>query len=275
VATTTDLASLAQAVGGARIAVSSLLPAGLDPEEYQARPRDVERLRNADAVVRVGVDYDLWLDRLLAQAQNAALARGAPGYIDASQAIALLDVRGASVGPGHPHGSGNPHYWLDPANAEIITGTLLEALAQLDPSGAKQYESRRLEFLGRLAARRREWESRMAPFRAKPLIAYHNSWAYLARRFRFNVAGFIEPKPGVPPTPSHLAGLLRTMRERDIRIIVRQPHEGAKNAEFLAARSGATVVVLAASVGAVPEARDYLALLDYDIDILAKALSAP
>ena len=109
VATTPDLASLAEVVGGERVAVSSIVPPGLDPEEYQPRPRDLERVRAADAVIRVGVDYDLWLDRLLLQSQNAALARGAPGYIDASVAIALLDVRGAAVGPGHQHGSG-AHY---------------------------------------------------------------------------------------------------------------------------------------------------------------------
>ena len=273
VATTPDLASLAEAVGGERVAVSSIVPPGLDPEEYQPRPRDLERLRDADAVIRVGVDYDLWLDRLLRQSQNAALVRGAPGYIDASVAIALLDVRGASVGPGHQHGSGNPHYWLDPANAEIITGNLLEALARLDPPGAKQYERRRIVFLDHLEAKRREWQKALAPYQGRSLIAYHNNWAYLARRFRLNLVGFIEIKPGVPPSPAHLAGLLRTMREKDIAIIVRQPHEPAKNTEFLASRSGAAVVVLAASVGAVPETRDYIGLLDYNVKALAAGFS--
>ncbi len=273
VATTTDLASLAEAVGGNRIAVSSLVPPNFDPEEYQSRPRDLERLRDADAVIRVGVDYDLWLDRLLAQAQNPALARGGPGYIDASVAIALLEVRGATVGPGHPHGSGNPHYWLDPANAEVITGFVLELLARIDQPGAKQYERRRIAFLERLAARQREWGKALAPFQGKPLIAYHNNWAYLARRFRLNVAGIIEMKPGVPPSPAHLAGLLRAMREKDIAIIVRQPHESAKHVEFLASRSGAVVLVLAASVGAVPEARDYIGLFDYSVGTLTAAFS--
>lgn len=273
VATTPDLASLAEAVGGERVAVSSIVPPGIDPEEYQPRPRDLERLRGADAVIRVGVDYDLWLDRLLGQSQNAALARGAPGYIDASIAIALLDVRGAAVGPGHQHGSGNPHYWLDPANAEIITGNLLEALARLDPPGAKQYERRRIAFLDRLEAKRREWQKTLAPYQGQALIAYHNNWAYLARRFRLNLAGFIEIKPGVPPSPAHLAGLLRTMREMDIAIIVRQPQEPDKNTEFLASRSGAAVVVLAASVGAVPETRDYIGLFDYNVKALAAGFS--
>jgi ABC-type Zn uptake system ZnuABC Zn-binding protein ZnuA len=273
VATTPDLASLAEAVGGERVAVASIVPPGLDPEEYQPRPRDLERLRAADAVIRVGVDYDLWLDRLLVQSKNAALARGAPGHIDTSVAIALLDVRGAAVGPGHQHGSGNPHYWLDPANAEIITGNLLDALARLDPPGAKQYERRRIVFLDRLEAKRREWQQALAPYQGRALIAYHNNWAYLARRFRLNLAGFIEIKPGVPPSAAHLAGLARTMREKDIAIIVRQPHEPAKNTEFLASRSGATVVVLAASVGAVPEARDYIALFDYNVKALAAGFS--
>ena len=273
VATTPDLASLAQAVGGERVAVSSIVPPGLDPEEYQPRLRDLERLRDADAVIRVGVDYDLWLDRLLRQSQNAALARGAPGYIDASVAIALLDVRGAAVGPGHPHGSGNPHYWLDPANAEIITGNLLEALARLDPPGAKLYERRRGVFLDRLEAKRHEWQKALAPYQGRPLIAYHNNWAYLARRYRLNLAGFIEIKPGVPPSPAHMAGLLRTMREKDIAIIVRQPHESVKYTEFLASRSGAAVIVLAASVGAVPETRDYIGLFDYNVKALAAGFS--
>jgi ABC-type Zn uptake system ZnuABC Zn-binding protein ZnuA len=273
IATTPDLASLAAAVGGGRVAVSSIVPPGLDAEEYQPRPRDLERLRDADVVIRVGVDYDLWLDRLLAQSQNTALSRRAPGYIDASVAIALLDVRGAAVGPGHPHGSGNPHYWLDPANAEIITGNLLEALARLDPPEAKQYERRRIDFLDRLAAKRREWQAALAPYQGRALIGYHNNWAYLARRFRLNLAGFIEVKPGVPPSPAHLAGLLRSMRDNDITIIVRQPNDPAKNAEFLAGRSGATVIVLAGSVGAAPQTSDYIGLIDYNVKALAAAFS--
>jgi ABC-type Zn uptake system ZnuABC Zn-binding protein ZnuA len=268
IATTPDLASLAQTIGGERLAVSSMVPPGLDPEEYQPRPRDLERLREADMVIRVGVDYDLWLDRLLLQADNAALARGAPGYIDASLAIALLDVRGSAVAPGHAHGSGNPHYWLDPANAEIVTGNLFEALLRLDPSGAKYFERRRLGFLERLEVKRREWQAALAPYQGRPLIAYHNNWAYLARRFRLDLAGFIEIKPGVPPSPAHLNALLRTMREKDINLIVRQPHEPARNAEFLASRTGAEVLVLAASVGAVPAAGDYIGLLDYDVKTL-------
>jgi ABC-type Zn uptake system ZnuABC Zn-binding protein ZnuA len=274
VATTTDLGSLAEAVGGNRITVASIVPPSTAAEEYQPRPQDLGRIRSADVLLRVGADYDLWLDRLAAQAQRPELRRGGAAHVDCSFAIALLDVRSVQVGPagGHAHGSGNPHYWLDPANAAIITGVILEALARTDPGNAKHYENARLAFLKRLEARIADWERKLAPLQGKPLIAYHNSWSYYARRFRINVAGVIESRPGIPPSPSHLAALLKLMQSQQVSVIVRQPHEPAKNADFLASRTGAKVVLLAASVGAVPEAKDYLSLFDYNAQALANAM---
>ena len=273
VTTTAELRSLVEVVGGERVAVASLVPRAMDAEEYQPRPGDLGRLKDARLVVRVGADYDLWLDRLLRQANNRALIRGGSGYVDASFGIALLEVRGAAVGAqaGHAHGSGNPHYWLDPANSEIITGFVLEALARLDPPNAKYYEARRLAFLERLATKLREWDAALAHVQGRPMLAYHNSWAYLARRFRLNIAGTIEPRSGIPPSPAHLAALLRKMSAEKIEVIVRQPFEPEKYPAFLASKSGARVVVLAASVGAVPEASDYLALFDYNVKQLAAA----
>lgn len=266
VATTADLHSLAVAVGGDAIEASFVIPAGQDPEAFQPRPQDLARLRSADAVLRVGVDYDLWLERLLRQSGNAAVQRGAPGYIDASTHVALLDVRSGGVGPsdGHAHGRGNPHYWLDPANAEMITGTILEAFARLDPANARRFEANRLAFLARLEERMPAW--RRALDRPLALIAYHDTWPYLARRFRLRFVGVIEIRPGVTPSPSHLASLARL---RDVRAIVREPHEPLRDAQFLARKTGARVVILASSVGAVPEARDYLSLIDYNVRTLA------
>src|SRR6202158_6189839 len=159
VTTTTDLRSLAEAVGGDFIDAVSLVPANFNAEEYQPKPQDVLRLKNARMLVRVGLDYDLWADRLLTQAGRGAISRGGPGYVGDSFAIAVLELRGMSVGPGdgHAHGSGNPHYWLDPRNAEIITGTILEALVRIDPAGASVYEANRLAFLARLEAKLKEW----------------------------------------------------------------------------------------------------------------------
>ena len=277
VTTTSDLSSLVEAVGGERVAATHLAPPEADVEHYQARPRDVQRLADAALVVRVGADYDLWFDPLLARAGRAELQRGGALQVDASRAIALLEVRGAAAGPGdgHAHGAGNPHYWLDPANAEIVTATLLEALARIDPAGSAYFEARRSAFVDRLRAKAGEWTALLAPLQGRPLLAQHNTWAYFARRFRLEFAGFIEPKPGVPASPAHLARLATLVRERGVLLIVRQPHESARNAEFLAGAGPARVVVLAGSVGALPQVPDYLALIDHDVRTLAAAAAGP
>jgi ABC-type Zn uptake system ZnuABC Zn-binding protein ZnuA len=274
VATTTVLRSLVEAVGGDRVTAISLVPPNADGEEYQAKPQDVLRLRNARMLVRVGLDYDLWLDRLLMQAGNREIIRRGEGYVDASLGISVLELRGMSVGPGdgHAHGNGNPHYWLDPRNAEIVTANIAEALSRHDPEHAARYEANRRAFLERLEAKLAAWEEQLAPLRTAPLVAYHNSWPYFARRFRLDVAAFIEVKPGVPPSPSHLAALMKTMRERGVRIVVREPHEPQRDVAFVAEKTGAKVVTLATAVGALPGTDDYIALFDADIAALLTAV---
>lgn len=274
VATTTDLKSLAEAVGGSRVSVTAIVPPNVDAEDYQPKPQDVARLREAALLLRVGADYDLWVDKLVAQTQRRELARGGERHVDGSFGISLLDVRGTQIGPsgGHAHGNGNPHYWLDPANAEMITGVILEALARVDAPNAKFYEAERMKFLQRLQTKLREWEKTIAPAQGKPMIAYHSTWAYFARRFRLNFVATIEPRPGVPPSPAHLAELLKIIQKHKVTIIVRQPQEPLKNAQFLAGKSGAKLLILAAGVGAVPQATDYIALFDYNINALAQAL---
>jgi ABC-type Zn uptake system ZnuABC Zn-binding protein ZnuA len=273
ITTTTDLRSLTEAVGGARVVVTNLVPAGMDAEEYQPKPQDALRLKSARAFVRVGLDYDLWADRLLISAGNPAIRRGGPGYVDASYGIATLEVRGMSVGPGdgHAHGNGNPHYWLDPHNAEVVTASVVAGLSRVDPDHAAAYEANRAAFLARLTGKRAEWERKLAPLRGMPLVAYHNSWPYLARRFRLDFVGFIEVKPGVPPSPGHLANIVRLMNQRGVKIVVREPHEPQRDVAFVAEKAGAKIATLAGSVGALPQATDYIALFDTNVDALTAA----
>ncbi len=278
VTTTADLRSLVEAVGGDRVSVLSLAPPGSDAEDYAPRPQDLDRLRAARLVVRIGLDHDLWLDRLLRRAGTPELQRGAAGYVDASSGIVLLGVKGGGLGGGpdrggHAHGVGNPHYWLDPVNAEPMTGQIVLALARLDPNHARNYEKRRIDFLARLADRVRGWQARLAPLAGKPLLAYHDHWSYFARRFRLSLAGTIEPRPGVAPSPAAMASLMRRMRDEHIGIIVRHPQDPARDADFLASRAGARVAVLAASVGDLPGARDYLTLFDTNVAALLAAAS--
>jgi ABC-type Zn uptake system ZnuABC Zn-binding protein ZnuA len=273
VTTTTVLRSLTEAVGGAHVNVISLVPGPVDAEEYQPKPQDALHLKRARMLVRVGLDYDLWADRLLAQAGNAAVLRGAEGYVDASYGIAVLDLRGMSVGPsdGHAHGSGNPHYWLDPRNAEVITANILDGLSRIDPAHAKDYEANRTAFVQRLSQKLADWQMQLQPLKGMPIVAYHDSWPYFARRFGLAFIGFVETKPGVPPAPAHLAALIGDMQARSVRVIIREPQEPERDTSFIAKRTGAAVATLATSVGGLPGADDYLSMFDVDIATLTKA----
>ena len=277
VATTGDLASLARAVVGDLAQVETIIPPAADPEAFEPRPSDLARLKGASVVVRVGLGYDHWLDKLLSMHGDAAINRGGAGYVDASVGIPLLEVKGSSVDPatrdGHAHGLANPHYWLDPANAEIITGGIAEAGIRVAPEATAKIIANRDGFLARLKADLVEWEQLLAPHRAARLVAYHNTWPYFARRFRLNVVDVIEIKEGVAPSPARLAKLAATIREHKIRVIVHEPFEPEETSQLLARRTGAIVVKLAPSVGSVPAAADFRALLDYNVTTLARALS--
>jgi ABC-type Zn uptake system ZnuABC Zn-binding protein ZnuA len=274
VATTADMAALAAAVAGESASVVSIVPAGADAEAYGPRPGDVEKLQRADVVVRVGLGYDYWLDRLLTQAANAQVMRGGDGHVDASAGIPLLDVRSASVAndSGHSHGTANPHYWLDPHNAVIITGDIAEALIRRMPAEREPIIAARQRFIAALAEHMAQWTARAAAFAGVKVIAYHDAWPYFARRFRLDIAGVIEPRPGVAPSPAHLARLVTDGRSGAVRAVVHEPAEPADASRFVAERLGVPVVVLAPSVGSLPGTDDYLALFDTNIAALVVAL---
>lgn len=274
VTTTTDLASLVQVVGGDRVSVSSIALPAQDPHAFEPRLADLQRLQDAQLVVKVGLDHDLWIDRLLAETGNPELQRGGAGYVDASTVIPLLEVRSVSLAPsdGHNHGAGNPHYWLDPVNADGITGVILEALDRLDPAHGKLYEANRLAFLADLSQKVADWQSQLAPYQGVPLIAYHNSYPYLARRFRLNIIDFIEPRPGIPPSPAHLGKLLREIKAERIPVLIREPYEPDQVPRLLSQKTGVQVVTLVSSVGATPAVPDYFSLFDYNVSALRTAL---
>ena len=276
VTTTTDLAALVAAVGGDLVAVESIVPAGADPEAFEPRPGDLGKLRQAALLVRVGLGYDYWLDRIVNLTGAKRLMRGGEAYLDASAGIPLLEIRGQSVvnEGGHAHGVANPHYWLDPENAIIVTAGIAEALVRIAPEQRDEVLANRRRFLSELESRRARWVRTLAPFAGVKLIAYHNSWPYFARRFRLDVTGFIEPRAGVAPSPAHLAKLIAAGRKAQVRAILHEPHEPEDASRFVAHKLGVPVVRLAISVGSLAGTDDYLALFDYNVATLAKALGA-
>jgi len=276
VTTTTDLAALAAVVGGDTVTVESIVPPGVDPEGFEPRPGDLARLRHADLVVRVGLGFDYWLDALTLQIGDKRLLRGGNGYLDASVGIPLLEVRAQPVTNegGHAHGVANPHYWLDPENAVIVTAGVAEALVRIAPAERSRILANRDAFLSRLEARRAAWERALGPFAGTRLIAYHNSWPYFARRFRLDFVAMIEPKAGVAPGAAHLARLIDEGRKAQVRAIVHEPYEPDDASRFVAGKLAVPFVRLAISVGSLEGTSDYLALFDYNVSALVRALAA-
>jgi ABC-type Zn uptake system ZnuABC Zn-binding protein ZnuA len=278
VATTTDLANLARSIAGDLAQVDVMIPPGADPEAFEPRPSDLAKLKGAAVVVRVGLGYDHWLDKLLAMHGDAAVNRRGAGYVDASIGIPLLEVKGRSLDPastdGHAHGLANPHYWLDPANAEVMTGAIAEAIVRIAPRMTDEIRARRADFLARLKISLAGWQGLLGPHRGAKLIAYHNTWPYFARRFRLDIVDVIESKEGVTPSPARLAKLASIVRQQKVRVILHEAFAPDDASQLLARRTGVVVVKLAPSVGSVPEASDYVSLLDYDVVTLSQALSA-
>lgn len=276
VTSTTDLASIAKAVGGSLVEVDHVSEGYQDPHFAEAKPSFILQLRRADVFAFVGLDLEIgWMSLLVDGARNPKIRPGAPGHVDVSRAIDVLDrMPGADRSQGDVHPLGNPHYWLDPANGRRIARLFERKFAELDPRNAARYTAQRQAFEERLSAAEREWQADLASIRGKPVVAFHTSWKYLAEYTGMNIIGFMEPKPGVPPSPSHLAGLILEMKRTGARAIIMEPFYSRKNAEFVASRTGARVVILPPSVGGLKDAGidDYIQLLRFDIDLLANAL---
>ncbi len=248
----------------------------MDPEAFEPRPADLEKLRNAGALVRVGLGYDFWVDALVARAGNKRLMRGGDGDVDASLGVPLLEIRGRGVvnQAGHAHGHANPHYWLDPENAIIMTAGIAEMLVRRAPEHRERIVANRERFVGKLRAQLARWTDALAPHAGSKVIAYHNTWPYFARRFRLDIVDFIEPKAGVAPSPAHLARVISKGRSKQVKAILHEPYEPENASRFVAQKLGVPLVKLATSVRSMPETADYSALIDYNVTAIARAFAA-
>lgn len=277
VTSTTDLASIAKAVGGPLVSVTHVSEGYQDPHFAEAKPSFILQMRRADIFAFVGLDLEVgWMSLLVDGARNPKIRPGAPGYVDVSKAISVLDRATGNVdrSMGDVHPLGNPHYWLDPENGRRIARLFASRFAQLDHENAPKYEANLKAFEQRLSEAERAWQSDLATIRGKPVVAFHTSWKYLAEYTDMKIVGFMEPKPGVPPSPSHLAGLIMEMKRTGAKAIIMEPFYSRKDADFVAAKTGAKVLILPPSVGGLRGAKidDYIQLLTYDIDLLAKQL---
>jgi len=275
VTSTTDLYDIAKRVGGNKIAATHIGEGYQDPHFIEAKPSFVLQLRNADVWAFVGLDLEVgWMPLLLQGARNPKLQPGQPGYVDASKVIPVLDMARGNVdrSQGDVHPLGNPHYWLDPENGRRIAKLFRDTFSQLDAKNAATYEANEKAFTQRLDAAEKAWQPDLAKIKGQPVVAWHTSWRYFAEYNGMNIVGFMEPKPGVPPSPAHLAGLIQTMKQSGAKVIVMEPFYNRKTADFVASKTGAKVLVLPPSVGGTKGLDDYIQLMTSDIRQLAAAL---
>jgi zinc/manganese transport system substrate-binding protein len=275
VATTEDLASLTREVGGDKVKVESLSRGYQDPHFVEAKPSFVIKLHRAQLLILVGRDMEIgWLPPLITQSRNANIQRGAEGHLDASLTAEILEIPTGEItrAMGDVHPQGNPHYWLDPGNGRRIAQAMQAKLAQLSPADASYFASRYADFDKRLAEAEKRWEATMAPYRGLKVVTYHRSWANLCKRFGLEVVGYVEPRPGIPPSPSHTLNLIREMKAKNIKILLVEPYFDLKTPNSIGRETGAKVLVLPPSVGGEKEITDYIKLFDYDVNLLVSAI---
>jgi len=275
VTTTTDLADMVKAVGGDKVAVKSLSKGTQDPHLVEPRPSMVMQVKRADMLVRIGMDQDLWAQSLIDAARNSKVMYGGEGYLDVSARIEKLQVPAGRVDMrmGDIHIYGNPHYWLDPANADLILEDITNILCRLFPSEEEYFWQNYRKYTEQIDSAIVEWQRVMQPFTGTKIVTYHNSWIYFATRFNLEIVGYIEPKPGIPPSPSHIASLVETMKNEQVKVIMIEPYYNLRVAETVAARTGVRVLILPSSIGGVKEVNTYLELFDYLISKLSETLS--
>jgi zinc/manganese transport system substrate-binding protein len=275
VTSTTDLYDIARSVGGDKITATHIGEGYQDPHFIEAKPSFVLQLRDADVWAFVGLDLEIgWMPLLLDGARNPKIRLGGSGYLDASKAIRVLDTPQGNVdrSMGDVHPLGNPHYWLDPENGRRIARMFKAKFSELDPKNEDVYEKNEKAFEARLNAAERGWAADLAAIRGKPVVAWHTSWRYFAEYNGMNIVAFMEPKPGVPPSPSHLYQVIQTVKRTGAKAIVMEPFYDRKVGDLVAKQTGVAVLILPPSVGGVKGINDYVSLMKYDMSKLAAAL---
>ena len=274
VATTPDLGALASAVGGSEIEMTTLVRPTEDPHFVEPKPSLIVKLNRADVLIQGGAELeDGWLKPLVQGARNPKINVGAPGNILANKGVPMLEVpTSLDRSKGDIHAGGNPHYLVDPVNAKLAAATIMEGFAKLDPGSAEVYRANYSRFATALDAKLAEWQKLLDPCKGQCVVAYHNSWVYFAKRFGFTIDLFLEPKPGIPPSPGHLGNIISKMKQEQAHVIIADSYLDRRTADAVAARTDAVVVEVSHFPGGIKGTEQgYIALLDRIVSDLAKA----
>ncbi len=274
-AATEDLADLTRQVGGDKVKVEAIARGYQDPHFVEAKPSFILKLAKADLLVVVGRELEIgWLPPLITQSRNAKIQVGAEGYLDASLTAKILEIPTGQItrAMGDVHPLGNPHYWLDPNNGRRVAKAIVDKLSRMAPGDAAYYAARYDAFDKRLAEAEKRWDAQMAPYKGLKIVTYHRSWPNFAERFGLDVVGYVEPRPGIPPSPSHTIDLIAEMKRQNVKILLVEPYFDLKTPQSIGRETGAKVLVMSPSVGGEKEITDYIALFDYDLKLLVAAI---
>jgi zinc/manganese transport system substrate-binding protein len=275
VASTEDLAAIAREVAGDHITIDFIARGYQDPHFVEAKPSFILKLQRADLLVLVGRELEIgWLPPLVQQSRNAKIQPGAAGYLDASLHARILDIPQGQVtrAMGDVHPLGNPHYWLDPENGKIIARDIAAKLSQLRPDEKAFFDQRLAAFVQKLDEAEKRWVSAMAPYKGVKVVTYHRSYVNFADRFGIDVVGYVEPRPGIPPTPQHTLDLINEMKRQGVKLVLVEPYFDLKTPNAIGRDTGARVLVVPPSVGGVKAITDYFSLFNYAIDMLVTAI---
>jgi ABC-type Zn uptake system ZnuABC Zn-binding protein ZnuA len=274
---TTDIAALAQEIGGDKVTVESIARGYQDPHFVEAKPSFLLKLRKTDLLMVVGLELEIgWLPPLITQSTNPKIQVGGPGYFDASRFAQILEMPTGQVtrAEGDVHPLGNPHYWLDPQNGLRIAKGIRDKFSEMRPSDGPYFAQRYSAFEQHLKQADQKWLDEMKPYAGRKIVTYHRSWPNFAKHFNLNVIGYVEPRPGIPPSPQHTVELIKQMKSDNVKIIAVEPYFDLKTPNAIARETGGQVVVLIPSVGGEKEITDYFKLFDYDIAKLKQALDS-
>ena len=274
VTTTTDLGYFARTIGGDKVTVDTICQGTQDPHFVQARPSYMVTLSRADLLVAVGLELEVgWLPSLIQGARNPSINPGRPGYLEAASAIKPIDipVGGADRSRGDIHPFGNPHFWLDPLNAKLASHAIAERLAELDVKDADFFRANERAFEQRIDQKMQQWTQQMAPFKGTKIASYHQTFNYFHHRFGLDGIGYLEDRPGIPPSPAHLVDLIRRMRSEHVPVVFHESFYDHSTSEMVGSKADAKVLILPTSVGGVKEAGTYEQLIDF---IIARFVSS-
>jgi zinc/manganese transport system substrate-binding protein len=274
VTSTTDLKALTEVVTGDLAEVDAMARGNQNPHDLEVRPSLMVKVRRADAMIVNGLELDDWADVVVRGANNSNVTPGAPGRIDASRGILVLEVPKTRVdrSMGDVHPLGNPHYTLDPGVTPQVTANILEGLARIAPKHRAAFERNRQQFLARLDEAMARWSKMLEPYKGAPVVANHAFYTYLLTRFGLVQVGTIEERPGIPPTANHLVKLINLIKEDRVKLIVTEPWSDLKLIQRVAQESGAQVATLAATVGAVKGTDTFIEAVDFNVRTLAQML---